>query len=664
MNFPEARKVLGLGPDEDPRPHLAEFKAARERIAEMVRDAPNETLGLRYQKGLMEFDQALAAVQEHLETLGLAPRREPVTMEPPREIAPPVADEAREGPGPAKRSRAASFFAWFLIFLLGAGGGALLYFKDEEDKKIRGMARIAYLEREGAVFAENRRWQEAKRSFDEIERLDPGSEIARRGLRSIEAGMAEEQTQFIGYWTGQAIAELESGRLDEADAAVRQVTSRFPHEAEALAIAARIAEARNSQSRDLRLREAREALDASAWDKARGLARRILAEDPADPDAQAVLDEAENGIARDEADSMRAAELLARAKSRDAGRYDAEAIEWLREAVSLAPENSEIRAMFEKMSSYTRTLRVPGDHATPAEALAGAKEKDRIVLAEGVWKGPLVVAMNVVLEGAGPDKTIIECPPDAGSALTIGPDCRGANVSGLAIRHESIQLTGDDRFSAALVRGGGATFVDCHFLDASGHGLAVIERGEAVAQRCVFRDNGWNGAAAIGEGAMLEVSDSECAGNFENGVEAWDGASLSLVRSRCIENSRNGAHVDARSAVVTLQTNQLAGNREFGIVISGAGSGNISHNIARNNLLGGIVIRRGGAGLTAAGNEATSNSGPGIVLEQGVDPGMFADSKVAGNEGGGILADVDLEPEAEAEPERESHASPEGAENR
>ena len=72
MTLTDARKILGLGPDEDPRPLLAEFKNAREHIAAMVRTAPNETLGDRYQQGLVEFDQALAAVQEHLEASGLA----------------------------------------------------------------------------------------------------------------------------------------------------------------------------------------------------------------------------------------------------------------------------------------------------------------------------------------------------------------------------------------------------------------------------------------------------------------------------------------------------------------------------------------------------------------------------------------------------------------
>lgn len=668
MNLPEARKVLGLGPDEDPRPHLSEFKAARERIAEMVRDAPNETLGLRYQQGLMEFDQALAAMYEHLEVLGLAPKRERVTEkpavpvetkpeEPPptptEQIIPPETPDAPDEPEVVKRRRVPALLVWFLVFLLGATGGGLLYLKNEQDKNLRRQARITYLEREGAVFIENRRWQDARDSFAEIERLDPGSEIARTGRRSIEAGMAEEQKQFIGYWTGQAIAELDAGRLDEAEAAIRQVTSRFPKEPELAHITARIKEARIRQARDRQLDETRKAISSGEWEQAIDLANVLLVKNSTDADAIALRDEAEAGLAQQKADRERAAGLFAQATQRDAGRFDEQALTLLREAVSLDPKNPEIRALFEKMSSYTRTLRVPDDFATPAEALSIARERDRIVLGEGTWKGPLVLTAAVVLEGTDAEKSIIECPPDNGSALTIAPDCRGAHISRVTIRHESIKLTGDDRYSAALVRGGGATFTDCRFLDASGHGLAVIEEGEALVQRCTFRDNGWNGAAAIGKGAKLEIHDSQSASNFENGVETWDGASLVLADSRCTNNSRNGAHVDAGSAPADLQGNQFGGNREFGLVITSAGSGVVSKNVARGNLLGGMVVRRGAAGLGTTGNEAVSNKGPGIVLEAGIDRAPYADNKVSGNKGGDIVAGVNLNAAADADPQPE-----------
>lgn len=95
MTLTEARKILGLSPDEDPRPQLAGFRAMRERHAEIVSTAPNDELAQRYQEALVELDRALAAVREYLEALGLVPRLADVKVEeaPPAERGHPVSGE-------------------------------------------------------------------------------------------------------------------------------------------------------------------------------------------------------------------------------------------------------------------------------------------------------------------------------------------------------------------------------------------------------------------------------------------------------------------------------------------------------------------------------------------------------------------------------------------
>ena len=262
MTLTDARKILGLGPDEDPRPHLAEFRAARERIAEMVRTAPNETLGDRYQAGLIEFDQALAAVREYLEALGLATPPEtaaasaPAVPEPP-DAATPESPRDPQPPAAAPRRRSLAAFTGLLVLVTAVIGGGLIHFKNEEHQETQRQLRLKLLERLGSEFIENRRWQDATTTFAEIEALAPHTELAKLGRRSIEAGIAEEQNQFVGYWTGQAIAELEAGRLDEADAAIRRVSEKFPADPQAAAISARIATARDNQSRNAALAAAR-----------------------------------------------------------------------------------------------------------------------------------------------------------------------------------------------------------------------------------------------------------------------------------------------------------------------------------------------------------------------------------------------------------------------
>jgi parallel beta-helix repeat protein len=651
MTLTEARKILGLGPDEDPRPHLSEFRAVRERIAEIVRSAPNETLAIRHQADLIEFDQALAAVQEYLEALGLTTSPPP----PAAEESPVIAEE--EMVESVQSSRALSYLAWFLVFLIGVSGGAWLFWKNEQFENEQRQIRIAFLERQGSMYIENRSWADAEKVFEEIGTLAPDSELVQRGLRSIEVGMAEEQTQFISYWNGQAAAELEAGRLDEAVAAAGQVLARYPQQKDAAEILERAAAARAGQALAEAvaslLAEAREALELRQWDAAISSAEKILALSPGNPDAPSIIAEATATREQAMANEKRALDLLEMAAARDQGEYDGQALEWIREARSLAPDNREIAEQFEKLSSYTRTIRVPGDFETPSEALDGARDRDRIVIAAETWKGPLIVNAAVEIEGAGAGKTIIECEAESGSVITIGPDAKGARISGITFRHESFDA-GTARFSVALVRGGTASFVDCRFIEASGHGLAVIEGGQASASRCRFADNGWNGVAGIGQGTTLEVRDSEALNNFENGIETWQEAAATLVNNRCEGNSRNGIHTDNGSASASIEGNQLIANREFGLVLNSAASGKITGNTARGNLLGGLVIRKGAAALPCHGNKATLNQGPGLVLEIGLVNASYHDNAVEKNSGEQIRSDIDL-----STPEEDPVESPE-----
>lgn len=641
MTVSEARHILGLGPDEDPRLHHREWGMVRERIAEMVRCEPDEALAARYQQGLTDFDRALAAVREHLETLGAAP---PVAEGRMVAVVAPAADSRSAGTGeaPVVRGRAAAVVVWLVILVLGAAAVGWIYLDIEEKERLEILARIARLEREGAAHVETRRWREAAAAFDEIEHLAPTSHIIALGRRSIEAGMAEEQQQFAGYWLGQAQASLDAERWDEAESAARQVQEKFPAEKESAALLERIASARATAARRAAITAAQELLTQRQYDAVIQAANAILATQPDDPDARGLLGAATAAKAQALADLNNARRLLGQAVARDLGQFDQQALDWLREASALAPEDAEIAARLEKMASYTRTLRVPRDFPTPAEALANARERDRIVLNEGTWKGPLNVNLAVELQGAGADKTRIECPAEAGCAITMGPAASGARLSGITFRHES-QAAAAERFSAGLIRGATVSLLDCQFSDACGHGLAVIEGGKASATRCRFVANGWDGVAATGVGSVLEIRDSQANGNFEHGIESWDGAAVVLVNNRCEGNSRNGIHADNPKANATLEGNQLIANREFGLVVEAAETGHISKNTASGNLLGGFVIRAA-CRIPVTGNQLSRNQGPGLTLEKDLNAAAFADNVLSGNTGKQVLTDLIFPP--------------------
>ncbi len=656
MTLTEARKILGLGPDEDPRPQLAQFNVARERIAEMVRSAPNEMLAERYQEGLVEFDRALAAVREYLEALGLVPKeadaekRGHAVFVPENRvtgnmglpaIAEPVPDLAvREEEEESGASRSFAAVCWVLLLLAIIGFGGWTYLRIEDERNMANQQRVAFLERQGAMFIEGRRWPEAAEAFDEIKAIFPDSDLVTQGRRSIEAGMAEEQNQFIGYWKGEAISAFEASRWSDSEVAARKVLEKYPDEEELVALIDRIDVARQEEERQAAFAKAREQIELRKFDEALAGVEALLSKDRDDSEALLLLSEARSAKEKAERDLVRALELLAMAEEADKGVYNEEAINWMREAVVLAPEHPEILAEYEKLASYTRTIRVPQDVETIAEALATARDEDRILLSEGTWEGPLVMSVTVELEGV-PGKTIVSCGAEAGSVLTTLPDVRGGRVSGLVLRHTSFDPE-KERFSLALVRGGAVEFSDCRFEAASGHGLAVTEGGHAKVIRCRFSESGWNGIAVMGSGSLLEAEGNLMKENFQNGVESWDGAAVILSKNTCTGNSRNGIHVDNGAASVTLLDNTLSGNREYGLVLSSSGSGQITGNTVEKNLLGGMVGKAEAVGTKVTDNDIRGNLGPGLVLEAGVINEAYLGNRITRNEGKELVTGLDF----------------------
>ncbi len=638
MRLRDARQILGLGPDEDPRPLLANFRDARERIAAMVRDAPNETLAMRYQQGLVEFDQALAAVREHIEALGLG---DPMMFEPDQAELPASIEPALSDQRSGRRSSGLLVVGiWFLVLMLGLGGGAWVYLQYEDHKHRQRVEKLASLGKQGEYLIENRRWAEATEVYQRIEVLMPGNEITRVGLRGIEAGKAEEQAQFIAYWTGEARAALEAQRWNDAEAAARQVIDRFPESVEAREVLDGLDAARHAEQRNRGIAEVEEWIDRGETDEALAAATALVSLHPGDTEVMDVLGKARLASEKAAADANRARELLVMAVDRDTGVFDGQALDWLREAAMLAPRDEEVAMHLEKMSAYSRTLRVPEDFADLATALEAARENDRILLGPGTWPGPISLNLAVDLQGAGSAETFIECPAVAGSAITVGPDAAGCRISGITFRHLGFDA-GEDRYSVALVRGGQANFIDCHFIEGSGHGLAAIEGGQVDLQRCRFRDNGWNGLSATGAGSVANASECQMIGNFGHGVEVWDGAGLTMVNCGAADNSRNGVHSDTTSPVL-IEGCDFSGNREFGVVLTKGVNGILADNRIRNNLMGGMVVRKTAAGIRAERNRIMSNIGPGLILEDGLEADSYRDNSITRNSGKQTVTGVDL----------------------
>ncbi|NJM37278.1 MAG: hypothetical protein HC845_05065 [Akkermansiaceae bacterium] len=420
-----------------------------------------------------------------------------------------------------------------------------------------------------------------------------------------------------------------------------------------IATEARAAQAAKEKEQTIitNLASARDAASQTNWADAIASAQLVLKSSPDNSEAKTILSTATAALEKIETDKKQAASLLEKAIASDQGKYDPQAISWLNEAKSLDPGNTAIPALLGKISAYPRTIRIPEDAATPAAALATARDGDTISLSAGNWQGPLTVGTKIHLQGAA--GTIIECPAEAGCAITIAPDAKGAQITGINFRHNTA-ISESERFSAALVRGGNATFIDCQFINASGHGLAVIDGGSAIVSRSQFSENGWNGAAVIGTGSKLDLRDSKFSKNQQNGIESWNGATVVLISNHCEANGRNGIHVGSASAGAIIEGNQLTTNSEYGAVIDRAEEGKIQNNIAKENQLGGFVIRSSAAKISINNNQAIQNKGPGWIMEKGLDAANYTSNTSSENGTQEIITDASF---------TENTAAPQGESN-
>lgn len=604
MDAEEARRVLGLSSDDDWSTHEPSFQAARDQMADLVRNSPTEAMAQRYQDVLMEFDRAMAFYREN----SLIPEAEIHHPE-------PTDDKILESQTlPARGS--SRVFTWLLVFMVLAGAGYFAVKERQRREEAQRQWQIAQWESQAADHVAKRRWQDAVDLYQKIEILEPQSVISVKGRRSIEAGMLEEKEQYLAYWAGEAIAAFEGSRWEEALAAIAKVREMEPRHEEMTALAKKVRFMQNAGIRQQWKDHAQAAMDQRQWATALNWVEKILQEEPDSEQAKMWKTTAEEGRKTDEANRVRAAELYRQAKQMDQGRYDPRLLEMIREAKKLAPTDAEVTALYEKIAGYTRTIRVPEDFAKLQAAFDAAQPQDRIVIAAGEYEGPFALHVAVTLEAAS-GEVIFSCSSEIASALTLGKNAHGAQIKGIQFLHTSLNADAE-RYSTVLVSGAKVSFEACRFTRAAGHGLAVISGAEVSVDQCRFEENGWNGISIQDLGSRAMVRNCQMIANIHHGIEVWNQASATLENNRCSDNCLNGILVDT-SAEVNLRSNQLTANRDYGMVLRQSGGGMVSGNRFSANLLGGLVVAKAAATVTCENNVLGKNEGPGLSLGVGVE---------------------------------------------
>jgi hypothetical protein len=225
---------------------------------------------------------------------------------------------------------------------------------------------------------------------------------------------------------------------------------------------------------------------------------------------------------------------------------------------------------------------VPGDYPTIQEALDAARVGDTILVAPGVWSGPVempatpVILASTVLTGAD-SSVVAETVIDGGGAdwvVRIDTLAGHSRILGLTLRNgdDCIRARGSFDFEGGILTdcgtgiayrpGGGGHVAYSRIFENRDDGVAMLGDHVILLEHNLIRDNGDDGVemrfeAYRGTLKRLVIRDNTLRGNRGDGVriightEPSDRAVL-LEGNRIVEN--RGAAIACRSAGAPLDS--------------------------------------------------------------------------------------------------------------
>ena len=614
MNYPEAARVLGFREGDWISPHLPAFRLAEQKLRELIDGAEDGELEARYREELARLNEAMRVVE---------------------------AEKSRERTPSRRRAS-----ILFVISVLAVGGVVGAAWRGnrwivQEDLSNRDR-QIEHLLATGRIAVEKHRWPEAERVYNDVMALDPGSTRGRDGFRSIAEGRDEEQRQAIGFLLGTVQAAVEARNWDGAEKSCREVRAMDPGNTKIDDFLERISEGRTRDKVVRILEGTEEAIREEHWEALAGHAADLAMLAPDHVDLPRIRELTAEGMKLMEDRRAKARELYLQALEIGDGTYSDEALEMLREAMRLAPR-PEYQGLYQRISAHARILRVPEDFGTVGEALATARTNDKLRIGEGTYVESLVFPAAVDLEGAGSDKTIIECPGTESSVVTMGKEAGGSRMSGFTLRQSGVALT-EKRFPVVAVDGAKVVIEDCRVENGSGHGIAVLGGSTVILRRVRVTKCGWDGLAVYGQGSRAEVLEGRFELNLHHGIDAWDGGGVAVTRSRCSGNGLTGMVLMSNGVVSRMEGCTSDLNRELGVLVANGTQVVLRDNQFLSNLLGGVLVRDEGTRASLSKNRIMKNGEAGVVVDQKSVLERFENNEARENSGEQIRLKADLTP--------------------
>ncbi len=377
MKTTEARKILGLDSDDDPRSFIPGFEETVKYKQELVDNAPSDEMKFRYQQELLEYQAAVKVVA-----------------------------------GSQKIRPHTDFIVVLLLIasFSAIGWWGYQWYQQQWNANAQAEVKIAQLQTEGRLAIVSRKWVNAEKTYQEIESLDPGSQLAATGFEAIKRGKLEEQNQQLFYRLGECQAALEAGRWDEAEKLANLVLNQDSKNESAQRKIEIITQGRRKQVISLRMMAITDALDSGEISAARQALATLQKLDPQNPNISILSSRIDTEVSKIQRRNDKAAALYQDALKLDTGEFSAKAILLLDEARRLNPSSPEILALYQKMNTYTVAINVPVDFPTISKAIAAARPRDLIRIAPGTYKESLHIDKPLRIEGSADGKTIIELP--------------------------------------------------------------------------------------------------------------------------------------------------------------------------------------------------------------------------------------------------------------
>jgi len=579
-------RVLGYEPGAIVSPHLPLFRKVASKLEALVSTTKDEYLRENFRDELNRLNEALRVVGAE------------------RDREPPLR-------GSGMRLRLALALLAVAIVVSAAWYGNK---RIEEGGYLRDREGIANLEAMARLAEESRDWSGAEAVYAELNDLIPDSEKVRAGFARVADGRAEARRQKLGFLVGSIRAAVEGRSWEEAEQLLGDLRKMEVGHPEIGSFIKVIQAGRVSDRIAGLLEQAEEALKEEQWV---ALADHTAKLETISPDHQHLARfkaATAEGMRVLEERRVRARELYEKALALDDGEFSEPALETLREAIRL-DNRKDYQDLYNKMSAYTRLLKVPGDYSTITEALAAARSNDKIRLGEGVFAEALSLNVKVDIEGAGTGKSIIQCEAEKASVLLSTKEAGGSRVAALTLRQTGISLAAE-RYPVALADGAELVLEDCLIEGGAGHGVAVINGGSASLRNVRVLKCGWDGLAVNGDGSVADAVDCRFDSNFHHGIDAWGGGRVTVKSSRATKNGLAGVVIMSRGVRSELVQCTIDRNREVGVSISNGAIAVLRSNRVEENLLGGVMIEGEGTTAGMEGNVTERNSKFGIMADR------------------------------------------------